>query len=120
MLLYGAPLQCLDSALTLAACADVDPFVSQREMKDLVRMSKHEFAGSSMSDPVCNVNAYYSWVNSKIALPSDKVTEFENNRCLSKLSLTTISKYKEQYYEILKQSGFLEQKEEPQVEKSRL
>merc|ERR1712000_53910 len=80
-------------------------------MKELVKMSKLEFSANTLSDPITNVNAYYSWVNSKITLPSDKVTELETNRCLSKLSLTTISKYKEQYYEILKQSGFLEMNE---------
>jgi HrpA-like RNA helicase len=107
MILIGASVGCLDSVLTIASCFDTDPFTTQRENRETVKVSKDALAKGSQSDHIANLNAYNTWVNSRMTQSPIEMDRFVSENGLSMSHLTQISKYKLQYREILVQSGFL-------------
>ncbi|KAH9577432.1 Helicase [Trypanosoma melophagium] len=101
MIMMGVVLRCLDSALTMAATADVSPFLSNRELSFEVRQSRHILAMGSQSDHISVLNAY----NAFCARRGDANFARENYLHIGNLRL--ISRYKQQYREILRRSGFI-------------
>ena len=108
MVLMGAALNCLDSVLTVASTFDVDPFIAQREQRDLVRLNREDLSRGSQSDHVINLNAYNTWANARVVKTPQEVAALVNDSSFSQLAMLQISRYKHQYRDILLQSGFLQ------------
>jgi hypothetical protein len=101
MILMGAIFGCLDSVLTLASTEDVDPFISSRELSSEVRRKRFAFSLRSQSDHVANINAYNSFI------AHHESWDYARDNFLRVSNLTLISKYKQQYFNILQASGLL-------------
>ncbi|KEG09655.1 putative ATP-dependent RNA helicase [Trypanosoma grayi] len=101
MIMMGAVLRCLDSALTMAATGDISPFAVSREVSFEVRQRRHVLAMGSQSDHISVLNAY----NAFCARRGDINFARENYLHLSNMRL--ISRYKQQYRDILLRSGFI-------------
>lgn len=101
MIMMGAVLRCLDSALTMAATGDVNPFLSSRDMSFEVRVRRRVFAMGSQSDHISVLNAY----NAYSARRAD--AGFAKENFLSANNMRLISRYKQQYRDILQRSGFI-------------
>ncbi|ORC93537.1 putative ATP-dependent RNA helicase [Trypanosoma theileri] len=101
MIMMGVVLRCLDSALTMAATADVSPFLANRELSFEIRQRRHILAMGSQSDHISVLNAY----NAFCARRGD--VNFARENFLHMGNLRLISRYKEQYREILRRSGFI-------------
>ncbi|ESL06713.1 ATP-dependent RNA helicase [Trypanosoma rangeli SC58] len=101
MVMMGAVLRCLDSALTMAATADISPFVSSREVSFEVRQRRHLFSMGSQSDHISVLNAY----NAFCGRQGDAA--FANENYLHGSNMRMISRYKQQYRDILRRSGFI-------------
>uniref|UniRef100_A0A7S1QZZ8 RNA helicase n=1 Tax=Neobodo designis TaxID=312471 RepID=A0A7S1QZZ8_NEODS len=111
MVLLGTGLGCLDSVLTLASCFDTDPFSSNREIRDVVKLSREEISGGSQSDHITALNAYNTWANARMTKPPDEMDRWANDAALSVVGLQQISKYKMQYRDILSQLGFISRRD---------
>ncbi|EAN99155.1 ATP-dependent RNA helicase, putative [Trypanosoma cruzi] len=101
MIMMGAVLRCMDSALTMAATADVSPFVTSREVSFEVRQKRHAFSMGSQSDHISVLNAY----NAFCARQGDGV--FASEQYIHRNNMRIISRYKQQYRDILRRSGFI-------------
>lgn len=101
MVMMGAVLQCLDSVLTVAAAADVCPFVSSREVAAEVRQRRYLLARESESDQISYLNAFNAYCANR------ESWSFAQHNYLHVGNLGTISKYKWQYLDILCTAGFI-------------
>ncbi|KAH8607457.1 Double stranded RNA binding motifDEAD DEAH box helicase Helicase conserved C terminal domain [Trypanosoma vivax] len=101
MIMMGAVLRCLDSTLTMAATGDISPFISNREVTFEVRQKRHALAMESQSDHISMLNAY----NAFCACRGDVCFAREN--LLSVTNMKLISRYKQQYRDVLRRSGFI-------------
>nr|CCC90189.1 unnamed protein product [Trypanosoma congolense IL3000] len=101
MIMMGAVLRCLDSTLTMAATGDISPFISSREVSLEVRQRRHALAMGSQSDHVSVLNAY----NAFCARRGD--FNFARENFLNMSNMKLISRYKQQYRDILQRSGFI-------------
>jgi HrpA-like RNA helicase len=101
MIIVGALLQCLDTVLTLASSNDVQPFVMRREIAAEVRKKRFAFAHRTQSDHIALVNAYNCFV------ANDGTKAYAMQHHLNWNNLTLISKYKEQFAQILCNAGLV-------------
>lgn len=101
MVIVGAMLQCLDTVLTLASTNDVQPFVMRRELAAEVRKKRFAFAHRTQSDHIALVNAYNCFV------ANDGTKAYAMQHHLNWNNLTLISKYKEQFAQILCNTGLV-------------
>lgn len=101
LIIMGAVLRCLDSALTIAASTDASPFVTSREVSSEVKKQRYILSRSTQSDPVTSLNAY----NAVCANEGNEM--FVQHNYLDLKQLKTISQYKQQYKDILSYSGFI-------------
>ncbi|KEG15300.1 putative RNA editing associated helicase 2 [Trypanosoma grayi] len=107
MVIMGAILKCLDSALTIAAVTDTDVFMSAREHREAVRLHKEDLSRNTQSDVIASVNAFNFWVVAHHEKSPAEVVYDLQERMLSVPQLLTVSKYKRQFFEIIMNSGFL-------------
>ncbi|SCU67825.1 RNA editing associated helicase 2 [Trypanosoma equiperdum] len=111
MVIMGAILRCLDSALTIAGVSDTDVFISTREHREAVRLHKEDLSYGTQSDVIASVNAFNFWVTSHYAKTPAEVVYDLQERMLSVPQLLTVSKYKQQFFEIVAGSGFIHMKQ---------
>lgn len=112
LIIMGAVLRCLDSALTIAASTDASPFLANRELAAEIKNKRHLLSRQTQSDPITSLNAYN-------ALCANQGNEsFAHHNLLDVRQLRIISQYKQQYKEILVRSGFLTFQEEQQLQRS--
>ncbi|RNF19444.1 putative RNA editing associated helicase 2,putative [Trypanosoma conorhini] len=107
MVVMGAILKCLDSALTIAAVTDTDVFNSAREHREAVRLHKEDLSLNTQSDVIASVNAFNFWVVAHHEKTPAEVVYDLHERMLSVPQLLTVSKYKRQFFDIIMNSGFL-------------
>ncbi|KAG9439976.1 hypothetical protein H6P81_020141 [Aristolochia fimbriata] len=113
MLLMGCIFQCLDPALTIAAAlAHRDPFVLPMSRKEEADAAKRFFAGDSYSDHIALLKAFDGW---KEAKRSGKERSFCWQYFLSPLTLQMMDNMRNQFRELLSDSGFYEKARGPQV-----
>ena len=113
MILYGVVLKCLDSVLTIAAASEQDAFLPQRELKDVVRINRVDFARESQSDHIALLNAYNAFVRAKLVKSEADLVKWLSEKTLNRQALDVISKYKRQFYDILVGSGFVDPSSAP-------
>eukprot|EP00760_Papus_ankaliazontas_P000268 PhM_4_TR10045/c0_g1_i2/m.65597 len=105
IIIFGMLFRCMDTALTLAASAESDPFVTAKEVREEAKKAKVKFLRESMSDHIMAVNAFNAWVSratNKDPLQSTHpLIEFETLNYLNHTTLTTLSRYKRQFAEII-------------------
>lgn len=101
LVMMGAVLHCLDSVLTIAATADLSPYVTSREVASEVRERRHLLARGSQSDQISDLNAYNAYCVTK---GDDGFVRFNY---LHRGNISIISKYKQQYRDILHRSGLI-------------
>ncbi|KAG5493897.1 hypothetical protein JKF63_01729 [Porcisia hertigi] len=101
MIVVGAVLGCLDSVLTVAACTDVCPYVTSREVAAEARKKRYLFSRGSQSDHISFLNAYNAFC------ANEESEEFARLNLLHLGNLRVISKYKAQYRDILRQAGLI-------------
>nr|CCC47452.1 conserved hypothetical protein, fragment [Trypanosoma vivax Y486] len=107
MVIMGAILRCLDSALTIASVTDGDVFISAREHREAVRLHKEDLSHGTQSDVIASVNAFNFWVTAHYEKPPAEVVYDLQERLLSVPQLLTVSKYKRQFFDIIMNSGFI-------------
>lgn len=107
MILVGAVLRCLDSALTIAACTDTDVYNSSREARDAVRAHREDLSDNTFSDHISSVNGFNYWVTAHYTKSPQDVMVALQERQLSVPQLLTVSRYKKQFFDILVHHGFL-------------
>lgn len=107
MILVGAVLKCLDSALTIAACSDTDVYVTAREHRDAVRAHREDLSNNTLSDHISSVNGFNFWVSAHYTKGPQEVMYDLQERMLSVPQLLTVSRYKRQFFDILCHHGFL-------------
>lgn len=105
MIIMGAVLQCLDSVLTVAACADVSPFVTSREVTAAARRKRYLLARGSQSDHISDLNAYNAYC------ANGESETFARLNLLHTGNLHIISKYKAQYRDIFYHAGLLSEQD---------
>jgi HrpA-like RNA helicase len=101
MIIMGAVLRCLDSVLTVAACADVSPYVTNREQTSAARKKRHLLSRNSQSDHISFLNAFNAYC------ASGEREGFARFNLLHSGNLGIISKYKAQYRDILLHAGLI-------------
>lgn len=101
IIIMGAVLKCLDSALTVAATTDVTPFITNRQIASDVSKQRYLLSRRTQSDPITSLNAY----NAYCANDGDPL--FAQHNYLNVRQLFHISQYKQQYRDILLRSGFI-------------
>ncbi|KAF5224297.1 hypothetical protein ECC02_002553 [Trypanosoma cruzi] len=107
MVIMGAILRCLDTALTIAAVTDTDVFNSARDQREAVRLHKEDLSLNTQSDVIASVNAFNFWVVAHYEKPPAEVVYDLHERMLSVPQLLTVSRYKRQFFDIVMNSGFL-------------
>ncbi|KPI86459.1 ATP-dependent RNA helicase-like protein [Leptomonas seymouri] len=105
MIIMGAVLRCLDSVLTVAACADVSPYVTGREQAAAVRKRRYLLARNSQSDHISFLNAFNAYC------ANGEKEDFARLNLLHLGNLRIISKYKAQYRDILLHAGLISQQD---------
>ncbi|KAG5468202.1 hypothetical protein LSCM1_02178 [Leishmania martiniquensis] len=101
MMIVGAVLRCLDSVLTVAACTDVCPFVTGRDVASEARKRRYLLSRGSQSDHVSFLNAYNAFC------ANGESEDFAKFNLLHTGNIRLISKYKAQYREILLHAGLI-------------
>lgn len=101
LIIMGAVLRCLDSALTIAASTDATPFLTNRELAQEVKKQRYVLSRQTQSDSVTSLNAY----NALCA--NDGNERFARHNYLDLRQLKIISQYKQQYKDILYHSGLI-------------
>ncbi|KPA82409.1 putative mitochondrial hypothetical protein [Leptomonas pyrrhocoris] len=107
MLLLGVALNCLDSALTLAATSEGDVFVSSRDERTAVRLHREDLSMGTFSDSLASVNAYNFWATSTLSKTPVQLAEDLKNRCLSVPNLLRCSRLKHHFFALLVDSGIV-------------
>lgn len=107
MILMGAVLKCLDSALTVASVAQTDVFSSQRDHREAARLHRENFSRGSLSDSIASVNGYNYWVALRSGKTSIEVQQELESRLLSVPQLLMVSRLKKQFFSIIRASSFL-------------
>ena len=107
LLLYGAIFQCVDSALTIAACLSYrSPFLSPFGKRDEANKKKLYFNGRSQSDQITNLKAFKAW--REMAEKSFKAgLTFANENYLSVKTFQMLVSMKHQFAELLSSIGFI-------------
>ncbi|KPA82180.1 ATP-dependent RNA helicase-like protein [Leptomonas pyrrhocoris] len=105
MIIVGAVLRCLDSVLTVAACADVSPYVTSREQAAAARKKRYLFARSSQSDHISFLNAFNAYC------ANGERDDFARFNLLQLGNIRIISKYKAQYRDILLHAGLISEQD---------
>lgn len=106
MILMGAALRCLDSALTIAAITQADVFASGRENREPVRLHREDLSKNTQSDVLASVNGFNFWVTAHYQKAPAEVVYDLQERLLSVPQLLLVSRYKQQFYQILRGSDF--------------
>ena len=101
MIMMGAVLRCLDPVLTVAASSEVKPFEQRRDLSAQIRQRRLAFSMNSSSDHIAHINAYNS------AVAHGLNSHFTAANFLHNRNLTVISGYKQQFLDILRESGFV-------------
>ncbi|CAD2214880.1 DEAD/DEAH box helicase/Helicase conserved C-terminal domain/Helicase associated domain (HA2), putative [Angomonas deanei] len=101
LVVMGVFFQALDATLTMASLADSDAFVTNREVREAVRLYREHFSCDSQSDYIANLNAYYFWIAARDKLPSAELTTTLGVRHISVPQLLLASRTKQQFYNIL-------------------
>ena len=112
-LLVGSTLGCLDSVLTLAALKEVPSIYSHRDARD-TRVLTDLFSGDAMSDHLAGLNAYNEWAAKGGGGGADTegnadLESFIKDNDLSPGALKMVSRYKKEFYTLLRRIGFAEQ-----------
>ena len=106
MLLYGSMLGCLDPVLTIAAVlSGRSPFVAPLEKREEADLAKKLFA-EDQSDHLTILNAYNGWQEAK-KLGKSSEFAFTRENFLSWRALEGIADLRNQFTELLNESGFL-------------
>ncbi|KAG5493134.1 hypothetical protein GH5_01871 [Leishmania sp. Ghana 2012 LV757] len=106
MIIIGAVLRCLDSVLTVAACTDVCPYVTSRDVASEARKRRYLLSRGSQSDHISFLNAYNAFC------ANGEKEEFARFNLLHTGNIRVISKYKAQYRDILRQAGLISAQDE--------
>nr|CAJ2471754.1 unnamed protein product [Leishmania braziliensis] len=106
MIIVGAVLRCLDSVLTVAACTDVCPYVTSRDVAAEARKRRYLLSRSSQSDHISFLNAYNAFC------ANGEKEDFARLNLLHLGNLRVISKYKAQYRDILRHAGLISAQDE--------
>ena len=107
MILIGATLKCLDSVLTVASCTNLDPFLSTRDVREAVRVNREDLARNSNSDHIATLNAYNTWATHRAVKTPAELRTLISSNTLNDQSLQVISKFKQQFFDVLAETGFL-------------
>jgi len=106
MLLYGSMLGCLDPVLTIAAVlGGRSPFVAPLDKRDEADLAKKLFA-EDQSDHLTILNAYNGWQDAK-KLGKSSEFAFTRENFLSWRSLEGIADLRDQFTNLLNETGFL-------------
>ncbi|GET92214.1 hypothetical protein, conserved [Leishmania tarentolae] len=106
MIIVGTVLGCLDSVLTVAACTDVCPYATNRDVAAEARKKRSVLSCRSQSDHISFLNAYNAFC------ANGENDDFAAFNLLHTGNLRVISKYKAQYREILRQAGLISPQDE--------
>ncbi|XP_013786196.1 putative ATP-dependent RNA helicase DHX57 [Limulus polyphemus] len=103
LMLFGSMFQCLDSALTIAACLSYrSPFKTEFIKREESEKKKKEFSAGK-SDQLTALKAYKGW---KQACKKGKGYNYCRENFLSINTLQTIASMKHQFVELLATIGF--------------
>ncbi|CAM71584.2 ATP-dependent RNA helicase-like protein [Leishmania infantum JPCM5] len=106
MILVGTVLRCLDSVLTVAACTDVCPYATSRDVAAEARKKRYLLSCGSQSDHISFLNAYNAFC------ANGEKDDFAALNLLHTGNLRVISKYKVQYRDILRHAGLISPQDE--------
>jgi len=117
VILMGAMLRCLDSALTIASTVEVEVFNASRDVREATRIQKEHLSNGTQSDHIGSLNAYNMFtVKCAENGPIKELQDHINENGFFIPSLRVVSRYKKQFFEILAQSGFLGKQKTPKYQ----
>ncbi|XP_047330377.1 DExH-box ATP-dependent RNA helicase DExH3-like isoform X2 [Impatiens glandulifera] len=106
MLLLGAIFNCLDPIMTVVAGLSVrDPFLMPFDRKELAESMKAQFSANDFSDHFALVRAYEGW---KVAERKHSGYEYCWRNFLSAQIMKAIDSLRKQFFNLLKDAGFID------------
>ncbi|CBZ30261.1 ATP-dependent RNA helicase-like protein [Leishmania mexicana MHOM/GT/2001/U1103] len=105
MIIVGAVLRCLDSVLTVAACTDVCPYATSRDVAAEARKKRYLLSCGSQSDHISFLNAYNAFC------ANGEKDDFATFNLLHTGNLAPLGG-KAQYRDILRHAGLISPQDE--------